>query len=125
MSYIINKVFENESINYILDSFLSKIDSRIIGLGGKVAENIYAGVIVALKNIVLVTNDAEIMSFCRLQKDFFNANQVFHYKDRSIYYTDLFCLEIWYDENTTFNTNLLDNVSLQDRDYLNPETLNY
>jgi len=121
MSYVANKIFQNESVNYILDSFMENLVKSKIGLGGRAAENIYASTNTALRNIVLVTNDNNVMKSCRLQKDFFNAKQVFHYENRSIYYTDVFCLEIWLDVRTTFNT--LSGISVQVRADINPDTL--
>jgi hypothetical protein len=121
MSYIAKKRFQNESVNYILDSFMENIVKSKIGLGGRAAENMYASSNTELNNIVLVTNDDEVMEHCRLQKDFFKAKQVFHYENRSIYYTDVFCLEIWLDGRTTFNT--LSGISVQVRADINPDTL--
>ena len=63
------------------------------------------------------------MKTCRLQKDFLNAKQVFHYQDRSIYYTDIMCIELWYDARTTFNTTVVSGLSVQDRICINPETI--
>lgn len=123
MSYVTNKIFADESVNYKLDSFLERIDKSKIGLGGRAAENIYAGRFTALRNIVLVTNDINIMKAMRLQKDFLNAKNVFHYENRSIYYTDVFCLEIWLDVRTTFNTSTIKGITIQDRININPDTM--
>lgn len=123
MSYVTNKIFGDESVNYKLDSFLERIDKSKIGLGGRAAENIYASTNTALRNIVLVTNDVNIMKTMRLQKDFLKAKNVFHYQNRSVYYTDVFCLEIWIDVRTTFNTSTINGITMQDRMNINPDTL--
>jgi hypothetical protein len=120
MSYVANKIFENESVNYVLDSLMDVV-GRSIGLGGRGAENLYASTNIPLQNIVLVTNEVGVMEVCRLLQDFFKAKNVFHYKDRSIYYTDVFCIEIWYDVDTTLNDNY--GIIVQDRSFINPETL--